>query len=60
MPTHERAGTSNHLTPLYIEAINILDELANKEVDRYLTENPKIIPLFEVDVVHSVTPYVIN
>ena len=32
--------------------------LANEEVDHYLEENPKIVPLFEVDVVEAVSPYI--
>ena len=35
----------------------MLDKLAAKEVDWYLEENPKIIPLFEIDVAEVVTPY---
>ena len=38
----------------------MLDELADEKVDQYLTENPKLIALFEVDVVQAVTSYVIN
>ena len=34
-----------------VEAINMLEGLVDEEVDQYLTENPKIIPLFEVDMV---------
>ena len=33
----------------------MLDGLADEEVDRYLEEDPKIVPLFEVDVVEAVT-----
>ena len=36
----------------------MLDGLANDEVDQYLEEYPKIVPLFEVDVAEAVTPYV--
>ena len=36
----------------------MLDGLADDEVDRYMDEHPKIVPLFEVDVAEIVTPYV--
>ena len=29
----------------------MLDGLADEEVDRYLEENPKLVQLFEIDVV---------
>ena len=44
-------------TPLYAESINMFEGLVDKEVDRYLTEHPKIVPLFEVDVAEAITPY---
>ena len=54
----ERAGTSKQLMPLYVESINMLDGLADKEIEQYLEEHPKIVPLFEVDVAEVVTSYV--
>ena len=38
----------------------MLDGLADEEVNQYLEENPKIVPLFEVDVAKVVMPYVTN
>ena len=38
----------------------MLDGLVDEEVDHYLEENPKIVPLFEVDVAKVVMPYVTN
>ena len=46
------------LKPLYAKSINMLDGLANDEVNRYLDEHPKIVPLFEVDIIEAVSPYV--
>ena len=43
---------------LYAESINMLDGLADDEVERYLEEHPKIVPLFEVDVAKAITLYV--
>ena len=37
------------MMPLYTEAIHMLDELAD-EVYRYLEQNPKFMPLFEIDL----------
>ena len=36
----------------------MLDGLSDDEVDRYLEEHPKIVPLFEVDVAEAVTLYI--
>ena len=49
---------SKELTLLYAESINMLDGLVDDEVDLYLEEHLKIIPLFEVDVAEAITPYV--
>ena len=38
----------------------MLEGLADEEVDRYLEEHPKIVPLFEVDITEAVIPYVTN
>ena len=38
----------------------MLEGLADEEVDRYLDENPKIVPLFEVDVAKAVSPYILH
>ena len=38
----------------------MLDGLADEEVDRYLDEHPRIVPLFEVDVAKAVTPYIVQ
>ena len=38
----------------------MLEGLADEEVDRYLEEHPKIVPLFVVDITEVVIPYVTN
>ena len=53
-----RATTSKEVTPLYVESINMLEGLPDEEVDRYLEEHPKIVPLFEVDITAAVRPYI--
>ena len=36
----------------------MLDGLSDDEVNQYLEEHPKVVPLFEVDIVEVVTPYI--
>ena len=38
----------------------MLEGLADEEVDQYLQENPKIVPLFEIDVAEAVSPYILQ
>ena len=35
----------------------MMEGLDNGEEDQYLEDSPKIIPLFEVDIVQVLTPY---
>ena len=44
--TQPRAITSKEATPLYAESINMLEWLIDEEIDRYMEEHPKIVPLF--------------
>ena len=60
IPTQSRVGISKEVTPLYAESINMLEGLADEEVDRYLEGHTKIVPLFEVDITEAVIPYVTN
>ena len=60
VPTQPRSSTGKELTPLYAECVNMLEGLAYEEVDQYLQENPKIVPLFEIDVAESVSPYIMQ
>ena len=46
------------MTPLYAEGINMLEGLADEEVNQYLQENPKIVPLFKID--EAVSPYILQ
>ena len=58
VPTHPRSSTGKELRTLYAECINMLQGFANEEVDQYLEENPKIVPLFEINVAEAVSPYI--
>ena len=60
VPTQPRSSTGKELTPLYAECVNMLEGLADEEVDQYLQENPKIVPLFEIDVAEAVAPYIMQ
>ena len=60
VPRQPRIGASKELTPLYAESINMLDGLVDEEVEWSLEEHPRIVPLFEVDVVEAVTPYIVQ
>jgi hypothetical protein len=44
-------------TPVYVESVNMLDGLTEKEADTFLLENPTLVPLYEIDVVKEVEPY---
>ena len=46
--------------PLYAQSINMMEGPTNEEVDQYLEENPKIVPLFEIDVAEIIAPYIIG
>ena len=46
--------------PLYAEVVNMMEGLDEGEVNQYFEENPKIIPLFEIDVVDIITHYITN
>ena len=58
--TQPHSGTDKELTPLYVECVNMLEGLANEEVDQYLQVNPKIVPLFEIDIAKVVSPYILQ
>ena len=53
-----RVIASMEATPLYAESINMLEGLPDDEVERYLEEHPRIVPLFEVDITAAVEPYI--
>ena len=56
--TEERIYIPQDITLLYAEGVHMLEGLANKEVDHFLEEHPTIVPLFEIDVLTTITPYV--
>ena len=56
--TKEKITTSRQCLPIHAEAVNMMEGLDETEEKHYFNDNPKIIPLFEVDIVHALTPYV--
>ena len=60
VPIQPHLIAGKELTPLYAEGIHMLDGLADEEVDQYLQENPKIVPLFKIDVAEAVSPYILQ
>ena len=45
---------------MYVESINTLEVLDDGETNQYFDDNPRIIPLFEIDVVDIITPSMSN
>mgnify|MGYP007129553831 CR=1 FL=1 len=45
------------MKPLYAEDINMLEGVDDMELEAYLEEHPRIIPLFEIDVIETATNY---
>ena len=58
--TQEKVGTKKDSMPLYAQSVNMMEGLDEGEVTQYFEENPKIILLYEIDVVDIITPYIVN
>ena len=54
--TKEKITTSRQCLSIHAEAMNMMEGLDETEEKHYFNDNPKIIPLFEVDIVHALTP----
>ena len=50
VPMEESTTIRKEISPLYAEEIHMLEGLEDEELERYLDENPRIVPLFEIDV----------
>ena len=46
-----------NMMPLYAEDINMLEGVDDKELEAYIEEHPRIILLFEIDVIEAATDY---
>ena len=56
--TNKKITTSRQCLPIHVEVVNMMEGLEEIEEKQYFNDNPKIIPLFEVDIVQALTPYV--
>ena len=56
--TEERVPTAKDATPMYAECVHMLDGLAHDEVDNFLEDHQKIVPLFDINIVEAVNPCV--
>ena len=50
VPMEESAPAPKEISPPYAEEIHMLEGLEDEELERYLDENPWIVPLFEIDI----------
>ena len=57
VPTEEMTAQPKGMTPLYAEDINMLEGVDDTELEAYLDEHPRIIPLFEIDVIETAADY---
>ena len=57
VPTEELTAQPKNMKPLYAEDINMLEGVDDTELEAYLEEHPRIIPLFEIDVIETATNY---
>ena len=57
VPTEESAAQPKNMTPIYAEDINMLEGVDDTELEAYLEEHPRIIPLFEIDVIEVAEDY---
>ena len=55
--TQNKITTSKQCLPIHAEAVNMMEGLDEVEENHYFNDNPKIIPLFEVDILQALTPY---
>ena len=50
----ELIATPPNTRPLYAEGVHKLDGLDDEAMDHFLEEHPRIVPLFEIDVLKAV------
>ena len=55
--TQEKISTSRQYLPVHAKAVNMMEGLDEAEEDQYFEDNPKIIPLFEVNIIQTLTSY---
>jgi hypothetical protein len=45
------------LAPLHTKSVNMIEGLTEVEVTAYFSENPAIVPLYEIDIIKESKPY---
>ena len=55
MLTQNKVTTSKQCLPIHAEAVNMMEGLDEVEENHYFNDNPKVIPLFEVDILQALT-----
>ena len=58
VPTQETTSPIKVRMPLYAEDVNMLERLYETKLEVFLDKNPRIGPLFEVDVLETTNKYV--
>ena len=53
VPAQETSAPTKAITPFYAEEINMFEGPDDMELETYLDENPRIVPLFEIDVLET-------
>ena len=56
MSTQEKVSTTRQCLQVHAEVVNMLEGLEEAEEAQYFEDNPKIIPLFEVNILQARTP----
>ena len=54
----ENTTIPKDISPLNAEEIHMLEGLEDEELKRYLDENPRIVPLLEIDVRETADSYI--
>ena len=57
VPTEEMAAQPKGMTPLYAEDINMLEGVHDAELEAYLDDHLRIVPLFEIDIIETIADY---
>ena len=57
VPMQESTPPMKAMTPLYVEEVHIFKGLEEEELENYLEENLRIVPLFDIDVIEIARAY---
>ena len=54
----DKVSTAHQCLPVHAESVNMMEGLDEAEEDEYFNDNPKIIPLVEIDILQTCTTYI--